>query len=572
MRRDNYKISIPILLFILGVIYLKIITTTITTDGSIFTIYSRINQNANFHIKTEYKKSKLICNGKIINIDIDKEHDYFYRGEEQITILLHKGDNICKAQYINKIKQKITFIDFIILFILMGISLFILLFYLFISILKRFNLTKSGSSQENNKIKVKWIFFIVIALGVVIRLLYFNKYGIMLFQHDWQGHINLIKYMAQNYSMPNMPNKGWEYPQQPLYYIITAIIYNLFLLFDFTPKEALHYGVGNFSLLCSAIFLIFSYKLLEILTQNRWIQIIAMLFLALTPSLVYMSARVNNDTLVMALSVIALFFAIKSYQYDFNKYFYSALISVSLLFLTKISTAPIELFLFTLLIINYIRTKRERELLIFSFVGFFLLSLTLWHLYTPLSGGFYMVNSAKFPKQTIEHLNSSYFLSFHIFDLIKEGYSHVFGADTIRYSFPTYQYGTMFFGEFDYKYFFSKNEYILSVMKSTLFLGLLYPLGFIGYLVNLYREIFINRLLFIVLLINLALILKFIFSYPSICNSDFRYFVPSFTILGFIFAKGLYYISSYHRWTWYIINILLGLLFGGEIIFFYLLI
>jgi len=42
------------------------------------------------------------------------------------------------------------------------------------------------------------------------------------------GAYRLIRYLAENYAVPSVPNRGWEYPQQPLYYIITATIYKLF--------------------------------------------------------------------------------------------------------------------------------------------------------------------------------------------------------------------------------------------------------------------------------------------------------------------------------------------------------
>jgi hypothetical protein len=183
-----------------------------------------------------------------------------------------------------------------------------------------------------------------------------------------------------------------------------------------------------------------------------------------------------------------------------------------------------------------------------------------------------MVNSTKFPKQTIENLDSGYFFSFHLMDLLKQGYSYVFGVDSIRYSFPTYQYGTMIFGEFDYKFFIDRTGFILVVMKSILALGVIYIIGSIGYITHLFKESLINRVLFAVLVINLILILKFVISYPSICNTDFRYFVSSFMIFGYIFAKGLKYLFDYHKWIKYIISSILATLFVDKLIFFYLLI
>ncbi len=562
------KSKIILILFILGLIYIKATTVDIVfkKDGN-FIIYSYIPQSINLHIKTEYKKSRLWCNGKSIKINNNKKHDYFYRGEEEITLYLNMGENSCRGEYIDKnIKQKPNFIDFITIFILIILPITLILFNLLIYLLDKIKL----DFKERDIYSSSKLIYIIVSIGILIRILYFNKYGIMLFQHDWQGHIDLIKYLAQNYSLPYMPNKGWEYPQQPLYYIISALIYKIFLYFGYSSREALHYGIGSFALISSSLFLIFSAKLLNYLTSNSWVKIVAMLFLALTPSLVYMSARVNNDTLVISLSVMALYFIVKSYKQDFKRGFYIALSATTLLFLTKLSTASIELLLFTLLIISYIKTKViKRELLIFSLVGVFVLSWTLWHLYTPLSGGFYMVNSAKFPKQTIEHLDIGYFLSFHISNLISQGYSFVFGDNSVRYSFLTYQYGTMFFGEFDYRYFLHKTPYLLSIMRAILISGLIYIVGLFSYIAHIKRENLLNRLIFAVVVINLILILKFIISYPSICNSDFRYFVGSFTIIGYIFAQGLYYISSYHKYIKYLVNILLSLLVIEELIFFY---
>jgi len=520
----NFKILYLIVSLILGVIYYYQIRLDITQTNNKIVINSKIAQNANFFIKTDYKTSNLICNGKKIKIDNSKKHDYFYRGEEFIEIPLKRGVNECRYRNIHNIKPKVTLRDFIILSILLTIPITLFL----VSILNRFlnRVDIKPLPLKENSIS-KFAILIIIG-GFIIRVIYFNKFGVMLFQHDWQGHIDLIKYLAQTHSIPLVPNKGWEYPQQPLYYIITAIIYKL-------SHGNLEY-IGYFSLLCSGLFLIYSYRLLNLITQNRYTLYIALLFLSFTPSLIYMSARVNNDVLVSALSVMSMFYIVKSYLNGFKKNFFTALLFTTLLFLTKISTATVELLFFGLLLLN---RDYKRQRYIFSIVGIFILSLTLWHLYHPLMEKFYFVNSAEFPKQTIENLNSKYFFSFNFLELLKQGFSHVFGSDEVRYSLLTYQFGTMLFGEFDYKYFITKDPNTLFLMRSIISLSTIYIVGFISYLIFIYRENLIQKLLFGVFIINSILILKFIVDYPSICNSDFRYFVGSWAIIGYIFAKGL---------------------------------
>ena len=135
----------------------------------------------------------------------------------------------------------------------------------------------------------------------------------MLFQHDWHGHIEMIKYFAHTWSIP-LPGKGLEFPQQPLYYYITAGIYSFATSYGFNDAKSLEM-IGYFSFLCSVIFLIYGYKFINLLTNNREVKTIAMVFLALTPSLVYLSARINNDALVMAkLNSVLSFFTILIFE------------------------------------------------------------------------------------------------------------------------------------------------------------------------------------------------------------------------------------------------------------------
>jgi len=540
---------------IIGALYYYQVKTTINLNIFNITITSNIPQEANFFIKTEYKNSTLICNKKRIKIDNNKKHDYFYGGEESIKILLKRGVNICYYKNIYNIKQKLTLKDIIILTILLILPISYILISLLNSILDRINPNISPPASIEEEKKVSKIAMVIILIGITLRVLYFKKFGVMLFQHDWQGHIDLIEYLAQNYSIPSIPNKGWEYPQQPLYYIITAIIYKL-------SGGNLIY-IGYFSIFSSIIFLVYSYKLLRVLTTNRYVLYIALLFLTLTPSFIYMSARINNDVLVSALSVVSIYYIVKSYQNHFKKYFFTSLIFTTALFLTKISTATIELLFFGLLLLN---RDYKYQRYIFATVGVILLTLTLWHLYHPLLEKFYFVNSAKFPNQTIENLNRDYFFSFNILELINQGCSYVFGDDRVRFSFPTYLFGTMVFGEFDYKYFISKSSYLTILMKAILAGAIVYIIGFIGYIIFIYKENLIQKALFGVFLVNLLLILKFLIQYPSVCNSDFRYFVGSWTIIGYIVAKGLVNLF-FNKYIKYSILIVVGLLSTLEIIF-----
>jgi len=507
-----------------------------------------------------------------------KKHDYWYKGTESVSISLIKGKNHCETHYVSsQIIEKIDIIELFILFILIGIPLYNLLFFILIYILKLFKPNSHKIYQiEETSIFSHKILLLILLLGITVRIFYFNKFGIINFQHDWHGHIEFIKYMAQNWSLP-VPTKGLEYPQQPVYYFISAGIYSLSTFMGYSQNIALE-AIGYFSLFCSFIFLIYAYKFISLLSDNKRLKVIAMIFIAFTPSLVYISARINNDSLVMGLSAVSLYYLLKSYQNEFKHYFYHALILISLLFLTKISTLAIELLFFALLILSYKNSHStstsqiKSKLYIFGLVGIFLLTYTLWRVYLPLDNLFHMVNSSgNYPNQGIKELNWSYFTSYNFLSLFQVGYSYVFGEDAIRYSFLTYQYGTMLFGEFDYSYFIDKSPNLKIVMQSILLSGLVLLIGFFRFIIQIHKISIFEKLLFISLLINLILILKFIFDFPSICNTDFRYFVSSFLIFSFVFAKGIESISHI-KIIRYITNALLFILVLAELLFFALLI
>jgi len=590
-----------LLALLLGLLYAYLTHVSITDLRSVrhspasftFHVQSKLDQQVKLHIAAGHHKIKYVeCNG-VKTVSAFKKMQWFEKPEEQIFVSLQKGDNLCRVglfkafgKYYPKVRQKITFLDYAVLFILLGIPLFTLIYILFIYFLDRIALLKRAANVKYKEKRTEitatekgWelkLLYGILFVGVLIRLLYFNRFGIMQFQHDWHGHIAFIKYIAEHWTLP-LPSKGLEYPQQPLYYWITAGLYKLFTYFGLNEQDAL-YGLGFFSLFCSIVFLYYSYRLITLLSQNGWVRVAAMVFVSLTPSLVYMSARINNDVLVMALSAFALYYIVKSYQNGFKAGFYVALIGVSLLFLTKISAAPMELLLFVLLIAGYFKAGEDnvqavrRSLYLFGAVGMFLLGFTLLRVYLPIEGTFHMVNSSgHFPGQTIQALDMGYFGTFHIGTLIQAGQSHVFGLDAIRFSFPTYQYGTMFFGEFDYAWFIDKSPYLHYVMQALIALGLIFVLGLIFFILLFYRHSLLENLLFATLLLNLLLVLKFMFDYPSICNTDFRYFVGSFAILAFVFAKGLEPLSGV-KFVGKVLYIWLGLLAVSETLFFTLLI
>ncbi|MCK4907950.1 MAG: hypothetical protein KAS64_10380, partial [Spirochaetes bacterium] len=74
------------------------------------------------------------------------------------------------------------------------------------------------------------------------------------------------------------------------------------------------------------------------------------------------------------------------------------------------------------------------------------------------------------------------------------------------------------------------------------------------------------RYLFIVIMVNLILIINFSLMYPSACNTDFRYFIPSFAVISLIIAFGLDFLRQRFIKIKKTVNLSLIALFSLEII------
>jgi len=386
----------------------------------------------------------------------------------------------------------------------------------------------------------------IIAAAILLRLFYFSSIGYIQFQHDYHEHIDFIKFFAENFALP-LPHKGWEFPQQPLYYIISGIIYSLGTQLRFQENQILFF-ISGLSCVLSSVALIYAYRLVRRLTSNTFVHYLTVGFLAFTPSLIYMSTRINNDSMTASLAVIALFYIVASYQNKFQKYFIPALLFSALALLTKLSAITIWLLFFILLIPCYFKTpvKLRSRLFHYSWLGIFLLGFILLKSYSFAAGEFVLINSGIWPGQDLRPLDANYFLSFNFSELLSR--AHAFWADKettlISRSFFTYQYGTMLFGEFDYSYWKGMDRHLTITMQIIIILAILIPAGL---LVTIFRKkSFIEICLLLMVVANVALIIKFIFEYPSTSATDFRYYAPSLFPIGYLMATGLDNIASRH--------------------------
>jgi len=108
-------------------------------------------------------------------------------------------------------------------------------------------------------------------------------------------HLQYIRYVAERLKLP-LPNEGWQMFQAPLYYMISAGFYLIFLkLFD---AATIYKGLRFLPILCGAMQVALSYRALKLVFPRRGdLQALGAIIAGLIPMSLYSSQVVGNEPL-----------------------------------------------------------------------------------------------------------------------------------------------------------------------------------------------------------------------------------------------------------------------------------
>jgi hypothetical protein len=399
--------------------------------------------------------------------------------------------------------------------------------------------------MENKNLK--FIPFVILFFGIIVRLIYgacftpdaYADYTVFQYTHDSLYHIEYIKFVANHLSLPAV-EKGLEFPQQPLYYIFSGGLYHLFDIFLFPQKTILAFLVWV-STLFSIGTLIFTYFVAKKITNLSWVQSFIIGIMAFTPAFVYQAGMIGNDPFCAFLSAGSFFFLISFIQKEKFKYFILATSFAVLSFFTKASAGILLIMILLALIYKYSRKNNVVILkMIYSvlIIGFLCICVSFYRAYIPVTKEFRFVESYTYENQKTNP-RLSYFLTFNYSELIKEGQSFVFGNKKIARTFPTFLYGSFIFGEYTFNNITDIYPLTKTLMQFILLLGLLFPIGIIANIFYIKKWNLIDYISAFGVAGSLILIISFLLKYPSVCNSDFRYFSPVFLCLLAISGIGL---------------------------------
>ena len=150
IRKNLILVAFLSILLLLGLLYSYFIRVEIrnikvlSSDATkvTFVIDSKIAQHIKLHVGTKDELSTISCEDTKNNFTYYRGgHDY--KQQEEVSLTLKKGLNHCRLRTARQssslplLKQKISFVDYIFLFVFFALPLFHLLFILLVSLVNK---------------------------------------------------------------------------------------------------------------------------------------------------------------------------------------------------------------------------------------------------------------------------------------------------------------------------------------------------------------------------------------------------------------------------------------------------
>jgi len=407
----------------------------------------------------------------------------------------------------------------------------------------------------NNKIKGRdKILITIFILGIIIRVFYLSYTPYDTRTHDVVGgHIDYIKYLIQNKSLP-LSTDCWECFQPPTYYIISSTVY---WLAQSAGTDNPYFYLQLLSLLFFLIFIFFGIKTISALNTERNITRITVLLITFWPSSIIHSVRIGNDTLLYALYAAGFYYLIKWAQKENEKWFYLSLLFSVLSMLVKSNGFMLVLVVAITFIYKWLVSLKQNDNyfsylkngLIFFVVFTIGFSLAL---YMPIIN--YKNNDSKskdFVIGNIHALNGALlvsnrlanYLKFDIKTFINEPFMNPWSDETGRQYYWNYLLKSSLFGEFD----FGKNKNIVVTAKliSSFFIIIAGYFFVILSLALSRKKTTIRNIpgvlfaVFASIIIPLLILIVTRIKHPYSSQADFRYIFPVMAPVAFLCALGL---------------------------------
>jgi hypothetical protein len=387
----------------------------------------------------------------------------------------------------------------------------------------------------------KHLIFAIILCGVIMRIGYMSYTPFTLRAHDLggindTGHYGYLYTIFQTGKLPSTNDNQFYHP--PLQHLLGAALARI--VYFFRPSDNMDTvfdAVKIIPCFASCAILPLCYKICGQLRLSKLATVMAVSIMAFHPTFFFLSASINNDSLMLFFFIVAILYTLKWYNTPSYKNILLLALTIGLGMMTKISVGIVALFtapVFLAVFVQFSKAKKGKQIFrqLSAFVGV-CFPLALWY---PIRNLILFHQSLVYVLDLTGNKDlycGGYsvvqrFLSFPFDKLITPTYCNPCGD----FNLWLYTVKCSMFGEFT----FGRPEKLAQLLIIANFLLILLSLAAMIYVMICCKKAHpLARFgLFAIWLVQIASFVKFNLKYPFGCTMDFRYIVPT-VLVGAIY-------------------------------------
>ncbi len=380
---------------------------------------------------------------------------------------------------------------------------------------------------KKDKLSTKAVVILLLVCGFALRLAYALRYGYNVHQHDVEdlnssGHLSYIYSIASGNGLP--ATNDWQFSHPPLHHFLAALSVKFSYALGFTNGRAFE-NIQYLTVFYSALTMFAGYRLLKLCGIKGNSLVLCVALLTFHPTFQILAGSINNDILMILLSMYAVVFLLKWYRQPSLKHAALCGLFCGLSMMTKVSAALIAVVAAVSVLFKFITDKHLRFGKMFLHSACFvviLLPLGLWH---PIRNYILFEQPLGYVAPILV-TSGLYTGDVSIFDrLILPFSKDAFGVYVDvwnEYNVWYYTFRSSLFGEYNFG-----NMGFASLLTVANILMIIASLASMLYLLikhNQHRTALIP--IFVLYFVQLAFFVYFNIKYPFGCTMDFRYIVP----------------------------------------------
>ncbi len=226
---------------------------------------------------------------------------------------------------------------------------------------------------------------ITVVASIVGTFLYFESTGFQDRTHDLDGHLDYLRFVLKNFSVPNAQS-CWECSQAPLYYFLMAPIVKLTNIFSNEGENEWRVlSFCSFLFISSAVIVKARIAMLLFPPSRSLERALVILLSSLTPAVVFHSSTINNDSLQHLVLTIFILVLIKWWRNSTTSGWFWVVGLGCISILTKANGYCFFALAFALLVLDGLMKKTLPRTFAHAAAGAFIFVISIgWYLYQRL--------------------------------------------------------------------------------------------------------------------------------------------------------------------------------------------